>query len=219
MMKAYKKITALPGTIPLFPLAGALLLPRSELPLNIFEPRYLQMIDAAMYGERIIGIIQPEEGATGEKPRLEQVGCAGRITSYTETNDGRVLVTLQGVCRFRLKREIKARTAWRKVEVNYKPFAGDLVVGAGALSVDRNQLMEAFRQFLEENNMTTNWEEVNEVNTEVLVNTLSLMSPYGPRDKQALLEAPDLKSRAEMLVAITELAMRRQIRGQTTRMQ
>ena len=219
MMKRYSKLSDLPKQIPLFPLSGALLLPRTDLPLNVFEPRYLKMIEAAMANDRIIGMIQPDQNDETEQPKLEKVGCAGRITSYSESEDGRYLITITGICRFMLKREPKIDTPFRQGVVDFKPFAIDLVTGTGAPSVNRQQLIEAFRQYLEANNMTTNWDEVNSVSTEVLVNTLSLLAPYPPREKQALLEAPDLQSRAEVLVALTELALKKSLGGNTTRMQ
>ena len=218
-MKRYSKLSDLPKQIPLFPLSGALLLPRTDLPLNVFEPRYLKMIEAAMANDRIIGMIQPDQNDETEQPKLEKVGCAGRITSYSESEDGRYLITITGICRFMLKREPKIDTPFRQGVVDFKPFAIDLVTGTGAPSVNRQQLIEAFRQYLEANNMTTNWDEVNSVSTEVLVNTLSLLAPYPPREKQALLEAPDLQSRAEVLVALTELALKKSLGGNTTRMQ
>ncbi len=219
MAQRYQTVADLPKQIPLFPLSGALLLPRTDLPLNVFEPRYVAMVEAAIAGDRIIGMIQPDEADGTKKPKLEKVGCAGRITSYSEADDGRFMITITGVCRFVLKREPKVETPFRQGSVDYKPFAVDLVVGNGAPSVNRQQLIEAFRQFLEANNMTTNWDEVNSVSTEVLVNTLSLLAPYPPREKQALLEAPDLKSRAEVLVALTELALKKSLSGNSTRMQ
>ena len=219
MAQRYHKLEDLPKQIPLFPLSGALLLPRTDLPLNIFEPRYVMMIEAAMASERIIGIIQPDQDDKSDKPKLEKVGCAGRITSYSETEDGRLMITITGICRFTVIRESKVATPFRQAAVNYKPFAIDLVSGTGAPSVNREQLLEAFRQYLEANNMSTNWDEINSVSTEVLVNTLSLLAPYPPREKQALLEAPDLKSRAEVLVALTELALRKSLGGNSTRMQ
>lgn len=219
MQGRYHTVADLPEQIPLFPLSGALLLPRTDLPLNIFEPRYLAMIEQAMQGDRIIGMIQPGEDDKSDRPKLEKIGCAGRITSYVETEDGRLQIIVTGICRFKLKKEAKVKTPFRQATVDYKPFAADLVIGMGAPSVNREQLLEAFRQYLEANNMTTDWKEVNEVGTELLVNTLSLMAPYPPSEKQALLEAPDLKSRADMLVALTELALKRSLAGNSTRMQ
>ena len=219
MKQKYLTLADLPKTLPLFPLSGALLLPRTDLPLNIFEPRYLHMMETAMEGNRLVGIIQPEDDQKELNPKLMRIGCAGRITSYSETDDGRLVVTLTGICRFVLKHESKVETPYRQAAVDYKSFAIDLVSGAGVPSVNRAQVLDAFRQYLESNNMTTNWDDVNAVNTEVLVNTLSLLAPYAPRDKQALLEAPDLKTRAEVLVALTELALKKSLGGNSTRMQ
>lgn len=219
MRKAYKSLADLPKTLPLFPLSGALLLPRTDLPLSIFEPRYLEMVEAAMVSNRLIGLIQPEADQGTNKPKLMRIGCAGRITSYSEAEDGRLVITLTGICRFVVKREMKVTTLFRQAAVDYRAFEIDLVSGSGAPSVNRAQVLDAFRQFLESNNMTTNWDDVNAVNTEVLVNTLSLLAPYPPRDKQALLEAPDLKTRAEVLVALTELALKKSLGGNSTRMQ
>jgi uncharacterized protein len=209
----YKTPRDLPVAIPVFPLTGALLLPRTELPLNIFEQRYLQMFEDAMAGPRIIGMIQPEPDDAGDVPKLQSVGCAGRITSYTETPDGRLLVTLTGITRFKVKKELATKLPYRTVQANYAPFAIDFVAGKDVERVNRPAILKAFRDYLEANNMTTNWDEVEAVGTEQLVNTLSLMSPYPSQEKQALLEAPDLKTRADVLVALTELALNRQTKG------
>lgn len=206
-MKHYGSITELPETIPVFPLAGALLLPRTDLPLNIFEPRYLEMIEFAMTGERVIGMIQPVQGDASKKPALAAIGCLGRITSYAETNDDRLLVSLTGICRFEVVKERRVKTPFRQVAVDYSGFAADLAEGNGARSVDREAVIKAFRQYLEANNMGANWEEVEQVPTELLVNTLSQLAPYPAPEKQALLEANDLQARADMLIALTELAL------------
>jgi uncharacterized protein len=203
----YRTPTDLPKSIPLFPLSGALLLPRTDLPLTIFEPRYLTMVEDAMAGNRIIGIIQPKENEQADKPALESIGCAGRITSYSETDDGRLVITITGICRFEVKKELQVKTAYRQATVAYKFFAIDLVNETGTRGVNRDQLITAFRQYLEANNMSADWNEVQAISTEVLVNTLSLLAPYPPREKQALLEAHDLKSRADVLVALTEIAL------------
>jgi uncharacterized protein len=210
MITRYQTIAELPQSIPVFPLAGALLLPRAELPLNIFEPRYLQMFNEAMAGDRVIGMIQPIEDAA--KPRLSNVGCLGRIVSFSETDDGRLLVSLRGVCRFRAIKEKRVSLPYRRMDVTYDDFAADLVVENQGRTIDREGLVKAFRQYLEANNMTANWEEVAQVSTENLVNTLSQLAPYPAEEKQALLEAPDLSSRAEMLIALTELAVAKDAR-------
>ena len=218
-MKRYHTIAELPQIIPVFPLAGALLLPRSDLPLNIFEPCYLEMFNDAMAGQRLIGMIQPVAHDKSELPALATIGCAGRITSFAETEDGRILVSLTGICRFEQSRELSVATSYRQLEVVYHNFAGDLVADNQSRMVNRGALVEAFRQYLEANSMSANWEEVAQVSTEALVNSLSQLAPYPMAEKQALLEAPDLKSRADMLIALTELALAKSGNAQTTTLQ
>ena len=206
----YKSPAELPNTIPIFPLAGVLLLPRGELPLNIFEPRYLAMVDDALRdGHRLIGMIQPDPAQDGpsEKPKLFTVGCVGRITQLSETGDGRYLIELTGVSRFRVEEEIRAATEYRQCRVTYAPFAGDFVARKGEQQVDRGALLGALREFLKTNNLEADWEGIEKAPNEALVNALSMMSPYGTQEKQALLEAPDLKTRAEILVAITQIEL------------
>jgi uncharacterized protein len=219
-LKDYNRPADLPQKIPVFPLPGALLLPRADLPLNIFEPRYLEMVSDALSGERIIGIIQPRDDSdTAERPELMKVGCAGRITSYAETPDGRMLVTLTGVSRFSIKSELTIDTAYRQVVANFKPFAIDLVMDLGAADVNRPALLTAFKDYLTANNMSADWSEINAASTEVLVNTLSLLAPYPASEKQALLEAPDLKTRADVLVALTEMALSKSFSGKRHKLQ
>lgn len=219
-LKDYNKPADLPQKLPVFPLPGALLLPRADLPLNIFEPRYLEMVSDALSGERIIGIIQPRDDSdTAERPELMKVGCAGRITSYAETPDGRMLVTLTGVSRFSIKSELTVDTAYRQVVANFKPFAIDLVMDLGAAEVNRPALLTAFKDYLTANNMSADWSEINAASTEVLVNTLSLLAPYPASEKQALLEAPDLKTRADVLVALTEMALSKSFSGKRHKLQ
>lgn len=216
----YRTPADLPQRIPVFPLSGALLLPRAELPLNIFEPRYLAMIDQALSTDRLIGIIQPAAGREQEAvPPLMKVGCVGRIISYTETADDRMLITLSGVCRFQVVSELDAVTPYRQVVANFHPFAIDLAAEVGASDVNRPALLKAFRDYLAANNMKANWNEVDHAPTDILVNTLSLLAPYEPQEKQALLEAPDLKTRAEVLVALTEVALSKMAPGGKPRLQ
>jgi uncharacterized protein len=219
-LKDYNRPADLPQKLPVFPLPGALLLPRADLPLNIFEPRYLEMVSDALSGERMIGIIQPKDDSdTAERPELMKVGCAGRITSYAETPDGRMLVTLTGVSRFSIKSELTVETAYRQVMANFKPFAIDLVMDLGANEVNRPALLTAFKDYLTANNMSADWSEINAASTEVLVNTLSLLAPYPASEKQALLEAPDLKTRADVLVALTEMALSKSFSGKRHKLQ
>ncbi|WP_421693119.1 LON peptidase substrate-binding domain-containing protein [Aestuariivirga sp.] len=216
----YRQPDDLPQRIPVFPLGGALLLPRADLPLNIFEPRYLAMLDHALSSDRLIGMIQPAEGQeAAEVPALMKVGCVGRITSYAEAADGRMLITLTGVSRFQVVEELSVTTPYRQVIANYHPFAADLVTGTGAADVNRPALLKVFRDYLDANNMSADWGEVDQAPTEVLVNTLSLLAPYPPPEKQALLEAPDLKTRADVLVALTEVALGKLGKGAKPRLQ
>lgn len=208
MIETYRTPQDLPETIPVFPLDGALLLPRAQLPLNIFEPRYLQMIASAMSGDRIIGMIQTENtGNDQDPPALCEIGCAGRITSYAETPDQRILITLTGISRFQVQKEQTSTQMFRSISADFKLFKDDLIAGLGEEDVDREGLLTAFRSYLDANELQADWEEVTSVSNETLVNALAMMSPYQARDKQALLEAVDLKSRAEVLVALTTMAM------------
>ena len=200
----------LPETIPIFPLTGVLLLPRGRLPLNIFEPRYLAMVDDALADRhRLIGMIQPEGADPGPpaKPSLYRVGCVGRITQFAETGDDRYLIQLTGVARFRLVEELGVATAYRQCRVAYAPFADDFTPRKGEEAVDRDTLLEALKAFLDANKLRADWEDIENAPNEALVNALAMMSPYGPAEKQAMLEAPDLKTRAEILVAATEIEL------------
>ena len=201
----------LPAAVAVFPLSAALLLPGGRLPLNVFEPRYLEMVDHALSGNRLIGMIQPRldgaRRADGE-PELCDVGCLGRITSFAETGDGRYLISLQGVCRFRVTAEACVRTPFRQCRI--ASFVADLDPENGAAEVDRAALLKAFRAYLKANDLEADWESVSRAENATLVNALSMMAPYGPAEKQALLEAADLKTRAETLIAMTEIALARE---------
>lgn len=204
----------LPGRIPVFPLGGALLLPRGQLPLNIFEPRYLAMTDAAMSGDRIIGMIQPageealaQEGDADATPALYDIGCAGRLTSYTETDDGRILITLTGISRFRVTEELATVTPYRIVVADFDRFADDLKPELHQEKVDRDRLLDVFRRYLAAHKLEADWDSVHRSSNETLVNTLSMISPYPPAEKQALLEAADVAKRCDVLIALTEMAL------------
>ena len=215
----YRGPGELPEVIPVFPLPGALLLPRGQMPLNIFEPRYLAMIDDAFRdGRRLIGMIQPDVAhSPNEKtPVLFKVGCAGRITQLAETGDGRYILELTGVSRFKVVEEKTVLTAYRQCKVDYFPFIDDFTARKGEEAVDREALLEVLTDFLRVNNLKVDWEGVESAPNEALVNALAMMSPYGPAEKQAMLEAPDLKTRAEILVALTEIELARsQTEGET----
>lgn len=210
--QTYRGPDDLPVVVPVFPLPAALLLPRGQLPLNVFEPRYLAMIDAALRGDRIIGMIQPRLDRGGQadlsgRPPLCRVGCLGRLTQFAETGDGRLLVTLTGIARFEVVEEMATTTPYRQVRASSEPFAADFRPNLGEAEVDRKTLMRVFRAYLDANNLEADWSSFDQAPTEALVNTLSMMAPYGPTEKQALLEAADLKARADMLVALTEMVL------------
>src|SRR4051812_16800928 len=212
----------LPGVVPVFPLAGALLLPRGQMPLNIFEPRYLEMIDDALRsGQRLIGMIQPDTAHPGppDKPQLYKIGCVGRLTQFAESGDGRYLIQLTGVARFRIEGELEVRTPYRQCRVTYAPFIADFTARKGEDDVDREAVLRALNAFLDANNLKTDWKEVENAPNEALVNALAMMSPYGAPEKQAMLEAPDLKTRAEILVAVTEIEIAKKAAGGETPLQ
>ena len=214
---SYKGPADCPAVIPVFPLSGALLLPRGQMPLNIFEPRYLAMVDDAMADRaRLIGMIQPDTAHPGpdEKPNLYKIGCVGRITQIAETGDGRYLVELTGVARFRIEEELTVLTPYRQCRVDYS-FADDFVARKGEELVDRKALLKALAGFLKANKLNADWEGIEKAPNEALVNALAMMSPYGSADKQAMLEAPDLKTRAEILVALTEIELAKGSEGET----
>ena len=222
MNAVYHGPADLPQTIPLFPLPGALLLPRGQMPLNIFEPRYLEMVDDSLRdGHRLIGMIQPETAHLGadDKPKLYKVGCAGRITQLAETGDGRYLIELTGVARFTIVEELSVVTLYRQCRVDYAPFADDFVARKGEDAVDRKALLAALAAFLKANDLKADWGGIENAPNEALVNALAMMSPYGTAEKQALLEAPDLKTRAEILVAMTEIELAKKTTGGETPLQ
>ena len=206
-MRFYPHIGDLPKTLPVFPLTGALLLPRGMLPLNVFEPRYLAMVDAAMSGTRLIGMIQPtvhEDKAL--KPPLSAVGCAGRITSYQENDDGRYVIALTGICRFKIAEELEIETPYRQVSPDYASFAGDLAESTVARDFPRERLAMALKAYLSHREMKADWQSVMGAPAESLVNALAMLCPFEPAEKQALLEAQCLNDRVDTLVALLEMA-------------
>lgn len=213
MTDLYRRPSDLPQQIPVFPLRGAILLPRANLPLNVFEPRYLAMVEAAMSGDRIIGILQPDGGAqdeespSGKSCGLRSVGCAGRITAYQEMDDGRYIITLTGIARFDVEGEVRSEAPFRIIKVNYTRYANDFEAGYGEIDVDRENLLRVLRSYLDANNLKADWNAILRASNEVLINALSVMSPYGPEEKQALLEAADLRTRADVLIALAEMEL------------
>lgn len=202
--KTYLSPADLPPVIPVFPLTGALLLPRAELPLNIFEPRYLNMIDDAMAGDRIIGLVQPK-GGTPALPSLSPVGCAGRITSFAETSDGRYLITLTGVSRFRIAAELPSKTPYRQVRAAFEAYEDDLAPPPEEPDFDRHAFLDALRVYMAHRALDIDWETAETAPMEALVNSLSMALPFEPAEKQALLEAMGLMPRAEALTALLRI--------------
>jgi Lon protease-like protein len=201
--------SALPDILPIFPLSGVVLLPRGKLPLNIFEPRYLAMVEDALGQGRLIGMVQPSvqgmpEGEAGAPP-VYNIGCAGRVTSFTETDDGRFLIGLTGLCRFVIAEELVPERGYRRVRPDWQKFLAD-VAGPDESEVDREKLLGILRPFFKMHGIAADWSAVQNTNSETLVSSLAMICPLAPNEKQALLEAPDLHARAEMLMALLEMA-------------
>ncbi len=198
----------LPQTIPLFPLPGALLLPRARLPLHIFEPRYLAMLDDTLKTtHRLIGMIQPDTGPSGRNG-LHSIGCAGRVTAFSETEDGRYLITLTGISRFRIVEEQEGFVPYRKFDVNWQGFDADLGGAERDAGLDRRRFLKLLERYFEAEELKTDWNSLCQAEDELLINSLSMLCPLEPEDKQALLEAPSLVTRRETLVTLLEFAMR-----------
>ncbi|WP_138935355.1 LON peptidase substrate-binding domain-containing protein [Roseovarius arcticus] len=201
--------TDLPDVIPLFPLPGALLLPRARLPLHLFEPRYLAMFDDALKTPcRLIGMIQPNKVPGRAGPGLHTIGCAGRISQFSETEDGRYMVTLAGMSRFRLIEEVEGFTPYRRARVSWTGFERDNGPEEGDTAFDREKFLGILAQYFEAEDLQTDWNSLKEADDELLINSLSMLLGFEPEDKQALLEAPSLSTRRETLLTLIEFAMR-----------
>ena len=199
----------LPEVIPVFPLPGALLLPRSRLPLHIFEPRYLAMLDDALKTpERLIGMVQPQESGGPDKAPLYRIGCAGRLTGFSETEDGRYMITLSGLSRFRVVEEVDGFAPYRRCRADWNGFDRDLGPQEKDGDFDRDAFLESLGRYFEEMGLSTDWEGLQEADDELLINSLSMLLDFEPEDKQALLEAPCLATRRETLVTLIEYALR-----------
>ncbi len=221
MRKHYKSPDDFPEILPVFPLSGSLLLPRVVIPLNIFEPRYLKMIDDALASHKLIGMVQPHAGLgvhPDGKSILNQTACAGRITSYAETDDGRLLISLTGVSRFKIVHEIDTTTPYRQVATDFHYYQADLVQNHDMQQENRNRLLGIVREYLDVHDLNADWESINASTNEELVNSLSVISPFGPEEKQALLEAPTLSHRADILIAFGEMVLARSL-GEDTPIQ
>ena len=203
------KFSDLPETIPVFPLPGALLLPRARMPLHIFEPRYLTMLDDTLKTPtRLIGMVQPREIPGSDEKRLQTIGCAGRLTAFSETEDGRYLITLSGVSRFRISGEVEGFQPYRRCDVDWTGFPRDLGDVEDDPGFERAPFLELLVRFFEQQNLSTDWGSLEEAEDELLINSISMLCPFEPEDKQALLEAPSLTTRRETLVTLLEFAMR-----------
>ena len=199
----------LPVSIPVFPLPGALLLPRARLPLHIFEPRYLAMLDDTLKtSHRLIGMVQPRDIPGSDEVKLQTIGCAGRLTGFSETEDGRYMITLSGISRYKIKSEIEGFTPYRKCDVDWSPFGRDLGAVEEDGGFDRDRFMDLLGRFFEDRGLSTDWDNLREAEDELLINSLSMLCPFEPEDKQALLEAPSLQTRRETLVTLIEFALR-----------
>lgn len=197
----------LPETIPLFPLPGALLLPRARLPLHIFEPRYLQMLEDCMKTKtRLIGMIQPRKCPSGQT-RMNAIGCAGRLTGFSETEDGRYMITLSGVSRFRLLREVQGFSPYIRAETSWEGFGRDLGRVESDPGFDRPAFLDLLGRFFSSQGLATDWDTLKDAEDELLINSLSMLLPLEPEDKQALLEAPTLTNRRETLVTLIEFSL------------
>ncbi|MGL4543617.1 MAG: LON peptidase substrate-binding domain-containing protein [Polymorphobacter sp.] len=194
-------IDQLPEVIPVFPLTGAVLLPRGIMPLNIFEPRYLAMVRDAMAGSRLIGMVQPRGDGPG-RSRLFDVGCIGRVTEITETEDGRLLIELTGLQRFKVARELEVETPYRQIVASYDGFDADAAEPVAVNAAARAALEEILRTYLDTNGLSADWDAVASADDDSLITTLAAVCPFDPVEKQALLEAPDLPSRAATLTAL-----------------
>jgi len=203
------KQSELPDTIAIFPLGGALLLPRSRLPLHIFEPRYLQMIeDSLKTPGRLIGMVQPNVVPGRDGPGLQTIGCAGRITQFSETEDGRYMITLGGVSRFRVVKEIEGFAPYRRCDVNWDGFERDLGKDEDDVAFNRDAFLDTLGRYFDARNLSADWETLKEADDELLINSLSMMLDFDSEDKQALLEAPSLSTRRETLLTLIEYALR-----------
>jgi len=226
----------LPQVIPIFPLSGVLLLPGGKMPLNIFEPRYLAMVGDAIAGSRVIGLIQPmkseagEEGKPGEASvsgepvptgagsvgdaaAVYPTGCAGRITQFSETEDGRYLLTLSGLCRFSVIKELPLHRGYRRVIPGWTDFEADMAAAPAPAAIDRDRMVRALKSYFQLNEINANWDAIRDTPDDRLVTSLSMICPFAPSEKQALLECPDTNERARVLTALMEMALLGSRRG------
>ena len=207
MAAFHPTVEDLPAEIPVFPLPGALLVPRGKLPLRIFEPRYVAMTEDALGQGRMFGMIQPDAGQpeTATGPALFRIGCLGRLSSFSETDEGHYLVTLTGIVRFAIAAEIDMRRGYRRVRGDFSPFAADLTLEPRPIGVAREALLSALRSYFSHRGIDANWDAIRRLDDDMLVITLTMVCPFEPAEKQALLEAPDEAGRAAILLALLQM--------------
>jgi len=198
----------LPNVLPIFPLTGVLLLPHGELPLNLFEPRYLEMFDAALASNRLIGMIQRDE-----RGKIYQAGCVGKIINFTQTSDGRYEIILSGICRFHVEQELKTTTSYRQIAPNWKNFNTDLDP-ASKLDINREKLLKLLDIYFQSEQIGCDWKKIQEASDARLINCLSMICPFNAQEKQALLEAKCHKTRADLLMTLLEIVSHGEERGQ-----
>lgn len=206
-MASQSRTDELPTEFPVFPLGGALLLPQGKLPLNIFEPRYRAMVEDALSSGRVIGMVQPDESRpeTPSGPALYKVGCLGRLSSFSEADDGRYLITLTGMVRFVISVELEMQRGYRRVRADLARFRSDLDGKSGMSGIDRDGLTQALRVYFTANGFDANWDAINEMPDDALVTTLAMVCPFDPVEKQALLEAPKPTDRASTLLTLLQM--------------
>lgn len=225
LQERYRGPADLPQRIAVFPLSRAILLPRGLLPLQVFEPRYLEMLDDVMSSARVLAIVQPaqateeEESPAGKSVPLRRIGCVGRVTAYQELEDGRLAIALTGIARCTLGEEVAGPKLYRAFNVSFDRFLTDFVAGVGEEDVDREGLLATLKSYLEARQQRADWSAISKSSSEALVNLLAIASPYGPEEKQALLEAPTLKARAEALVALAQMELAAGAGGSGSRLQ
>ncbi|MEM6490570.1 MAG: LON peptidase substrate-binding domain-containing protein [Pseudomonadota bacterium] len=195
-------------TVPIFPLTGVLLLPRAQLPLNVFEPRYLNMTFDALAADRMIGIVQPRGGDGPHGPQVYNTACAGRIVSFAETDDGRLLITLRGVARFEVGDELPTTRGYRRVHAGFAPFADDLTPVDDAATIDRDRFTPVLRSYFDAHQMNADWSVIDQTPDEALISSLAMICPFEPPEKQALLECTDMVARCEMMITLMEMHLR-----------
>jgi Lon protease-like protein len=197
----------LPDTLPIFPLEGAVVMPASDLPLNIFEPRYLNMFEDTLRTHRMFGMIQPDPSRDGDPPAVYRTGCAGRVTSFSETVDGRIELVLTGVCRFDIAEELATTRGYRLVQPDWQRFESDFMMPTGAAIRDSAHFLEILRRYFDANGLQTDWDRLRQLPAARMADVLTTLLPLEPAEKQLLLETVDPSARAQALVTTLELAL------------